>query len=264
MRFCYVIVFNSFVFLLLWSRCHSAQAALIVDNFTTGALAQQSASGIDVRQDSLPGVLGGSRRIVVGPADPNGPPDAQIVAVSTEPPGTFTLATQMGAQGFALFYGRGQRLNVDLTSPELSVIEIDLLTVTSPPVFPFGVTLTNEDPIRQASASVALRASDTPYTVRLPLSSLSLLPNSEDLDLAAIDWIGFGITPTPGFSMQIDEIRFVPEPSILVILLIALVFLATRASSLSGRRPHLLKGLKNATPSHHRTTRVSHVTNCYG
>lgn len=165
-------------------------------------------------------IAGGSRSGKLGTL--NIPHDKQGDAMVAVSDGRLTTSTDLRAEGFSIRYGLQNAetpLDIDLTNPVTDTVEIDVMSLQFVDELSLRVSLSNDYWSSSVSTSVPLEPSDVPFKLRFPVESFLTLPGADEFDFSHVHSLLIGISSVPrGFSMELDSVRVVPEPTTLLLM----------------------------------------------
>ena len=199
---------------------------LIIDDFSVGDITVEvdyDTPSNAIRQTGLDTstVIGGTRYIGLL-LDQGQPGEGGAAIVDTTTQTLRMQATTLGGfetsgVAWATFADPGTALNADLLADGANAFQMDVVSLSD--TIPFRLLLRSgfdEGAMKEDSWTVRLPPSDVPYSVQM---AFSLFP---EVDFTDIDYISLDAS-TPRFSLTLDAIRTVPEPSTLAMLILGLI-----------------------------------------
>jgi hypothetical protein len=202
-------------------------ATIVIDDFTNGAVNLDASQGMPPLSDtdsSLVGTIGGQRRTTIT-RDAASQFGMSVHADLNPPTGAMAFTADSGAYGtYELYYdgGTGNIGNIDLTAGGAFAFEITFLIADQAGQVRINVS----DGATTASSATSIASSGSQILV-MPFTAFT--NQSALLSADRINVIISGSSAVSG-DYSIDLIQIVPEPSSLILALIALLSISRKLS----------------------------------
>lgn len=203
----------------------SAQAVIIIDDFTVTATTTQVGVGTNPQDVAAPGVLGGSRRQIVTVQSGAG---SAALNVNTNVPGAMSLSSEANVDAsFTAVYGATTDLNANL-APENAII----IRVLGSDIGGTANSITINSSSGSSTATFTVPSlvgfpggPVTPYDIVIPYASFSGTGDFSDVDRITFS---FNLPRDGDWSLDFFAASDVPEPTALGLLAPAGALLARR------------------------------------